>query len=90
LLSAYNLGLKQMFWKKALLVSVKQIFPISFSIAIPRVLFSRQIPTHDRNKSGFHHKELAVTPSLQYIKDPALNQEKKSLWAYGLRVRIAL
>jgi hypothetical protein len=45
---------------------------------------------HDRNTSGFHHKEFAVTPSLQYIKDPALNQEKQSLWAYGLRVRIAL
>ena len=35
-------------------------------------------------------KELAVTPSIQYIKDPALNQEENSLWAYGLRVRIAL
>ena len=35
-------------------------------------------------------KELAVTPSIQYIKDPALNQEEDSLWAYSLRVRIAL
>ncbi len=35
-------------------------------------------------------KELAVTPSIQYIKDPALNQEEDRLWAYNLRVRIAL
>jgi len=35
-------------------------------------------------------KELAVTPSIQYIKDPALNPEKSSLWAYGLRLRLAI
>jgi porin len=35
-------------------------------------------------------KELAVTPSIQYIKDPALNPEEDSLWAFGLRVRVAL
>jgi porin len=35
-------------------------------------------------------KELAVTPSVQYIKDPALNQDKDSLWAFGLRLRVAL
>ena len=35
-------------------------------------------------------KEVAVTPSIQYIKDPALNQEEDSLWAYGLRLRVAL
>ena len=35
-------------------------------------------------------KEIAVTPSLQYIKDPALNQEEDSLWAYGLRLRVAI
>jgi porin len=35
-------------------------------------------------------KELAITPSLQYIQDPALNQEDDSLWVYGLRVRVVL
>ncbi len=35
-------------------------------------------------------KELAVTPSIQYIKDPALNSDESSLWVYGLRVRVAL
>ena len=35
-------------------------------------------------------KELAITPSLQYIKDPALNPEEDSLWAYGLRLRVAI
>jgi len=35
-------------------------------------------------------KELAVTPSIQYIKDPALNTDEDSLWAFGLRVRLAL
>jgi porin len=35
-------------------------------------------------------KELAVTPSIQYIKDPAPNPEEDSLWAFGLRVRVAL
>ena len=35
-------------------------------------------------------RELAVTPSLQYIKDPALNPDEDSLWVYGLRLRMAL
>ena len=35
-------------------------------------------------------REVAVTPSIQYIKDPALNPEESSLWAYGIRIRIAL
>jgi porin len=34
--------------------------------------------------------ELAVTPSIQYIKDPALNPAESSLWAFGLRVRVVL
>jgi len=35
-------------------------------------------------------KELAITPSIQYIKDPALNEDKNDLWVFGLRVRVAL
>jgi len=35
-------------------------------------------------------RELAVTPSLQYIKDPALNPAEDNLWVFGLRVRVAL
>ncbi|MGD9308005.1 MAG: carbohydrate porin [Desulfosarcina sp.] len=35
-------------------------------------------------------RELAVTPSIQYIKDPALNPDENSLWVYGLRLRLAL
>ena len=35
-------------------------------------------------------KELAVTPSIQYIKDPALNEEEDRLWVFGIRARIAL
>ncbi|MCP3892029.1 MAG: carbohydrate porin, partial [Desulfobulbaceae bacterium] len=35
-------------------------------------------------------KEIAVTPSLQYIKDPALNETEDALWVYGLRVRVAI
>jgi len=35
-------------------------------------------------------KELAVTPSIQYIKDPAQNPDEDNLWAFGLRVRVAL
>jgi porin len=34
--------------------------------------------------------ELAFTPSIQYIKDPALNPDENSLWAFGFRVRLAL
>ena len=34
--------------------------------------------------------ELAVTPSIQYIKDPALNPNENSLWAFGLRARLVL
>jgi porin len=35
-------------------------------------------------------KELAITPSVQYIRDPALNPEEDSLWAFGLRLRFAM
>ena len=35
-------------------------------------------------------KELAVTPSIQYINNPALNEDEDSLWVYGLRARVAL
>lgn len=35
-------------------------------------------------------RELAVTPSIQYIKDPALNPAEDDLWAFGLRMRLAL
>ena len=34
--------------------------------------------------------ELAVTPTIQYIVDPALNPYESSLWAFGLRARIVL
>jgi porin len=35
-------------------------------------------------------KEVALTPSLQYIQNPALNPLEDNLWALGLRVRVAL
>jgi porin len=35
-------------------------------------------------------KELAVTPSIQYINSPALNEDEDNLWTFGLRVRLAL
>ncbi len=34
--------------------------------------------------------ELAVTPSIQYIKDPALNPDEDNIWIFGLRARLAL
>ena len=34
-------------------------------------------------------KELAITPDLQYIKNPALNPDENSLWVIGLRARFA-
>jgi porin len=35
-------------------------------------------------------RELAVTPPIQYIKDIAPNPDEDDLWAFGLRVRLAL
>lgn len=35
-------------------------------------------------------KEVAVTPSLQYINNPALNEDEDQLWVYGLRLRVVL
>jgi porin len=35
-------------------------------------------------------KEVALTPSLQYIRNPALNPTEDNLFAAGLRVRVAL
>jgi porin len=32
-------------------------------------------------------KAFAMTPDIQYLKDPAQNQETDSLWVFGLRVR---
>jgi porin len=34
-------------------------------------------------------KEFAITPDLQYIKNPALNPEENSFWVFGLRARLA-
>ena len=34
-------------------------------------------------------KELAITPDIQYIKNPALNPDDDSLWVFGLRARLA-
>ena len=34
-------------------------------------------------------KEFAVTPNVQYIKNPALNPDDDKLWAFGLRARFA-
>jgi porin len=35
-------------------------------------------------------KHLALTPDLQYIKDPALNPNDSSLWIVGVRVRLTI
>lgn len=34
-------------------------------------------------------KEFAITPDIQYIRNPALNPEDKELWVFGLRGRLA-
>jgi len=34
-------------------------------------------------------KEIAITPDIQYIRNPALNPEDSSLWVFGLRARLA-
>ena len=35
-------------------------------------------------------EQFAITPDIQYLKDPALNPEYDSLWVFGLRARLAL
>jgi len=35
-------------------------------------------------------RELAITPDIQYIRNPALNPDEDSLWILGLRLRFAL
>ncbi|MCP4287909.1 MAG: carbohydrate porin [Gammaproteobacteria bacterium] len=35
-------------------------------------------------------QQLAITPSVEYIKNPALNPEDDSLWVFGVRARLAL
>ena len=34
-------------------------------------------------------KEIAITPDIQYIRNPALDPEQNALWVFGLRTRIA-
>jgi porin len=34
-------------------------------------------------------KELAITPDVQLLIDPALNPDEDSIWVYGLRARLA-
>jgi porin len=34
-------------------------------------------------------KELAITPDVQLLIDPALNPDEDSVWVYGLRARLA-
>ena len=31
---------------------------------------------------------LAVTPDIQYIRDPALNPSETDLWVFGMRARV--
>ena len=35
-------------------------------------------------------QNLALTPDIQFIKDPALNPNESSIWVLGLRARLAL
>ena len=35
-------------------------------------------------------EQFALTPDIQYIKDPPLNLTEDSLWIFGLRARLAL
>jgi porin len=35
-------------------------------------------------------KQLAITPDIQYLVDPALNPDEDKLWVVGLRARLAL
>jgi porin len=35
-------------------------------------------------------EQIAITPDIQYLIDPALNPEHDSLWVFGLRARLAL
>ncbi len=35
-------------------------------------------------------EQFAITPDIQYLKNPALNPEHDSLWVFGLRGRLAL
>ena len=34
--------------------------------------------------------ELAITPTVQLLRDPALNPNEDTIWLFGLRARIAL
>ncbi len=34
-------------------------------------------------------KEIAITPDVQYIRNPALNPSASSMWVWGLRARLA-
>ena len=35
-------------------------------------------------------ENIAITPSVQWLHDPALNTEKDDLWVFGMRVRFSL
>jgi porin len=35
-------------------------------------------------------QELAITPDIQLLIDPALNPDEDSIWVVGLRARLAL
>ena len=35
-------------------------------------------------------KQFAVTPSVQYINNPALNPGSNNMWAFGIRARFSI
>ena len=35
-------------------------------------------------------ERFAITPDVEYLKNPALNPDADSIWVFGLRVRLAL
>jgi len=81
---AYTIGFGRLFrhWSDVLGIGINWGNP-------PDKSLSRQTTAELFYRMQFS-ENLQLTPSLQYIKNPALNDETTSVWLFGLRMRLTL
>ena len=65
------------------------LFGIAFSWAEPNISGSKDQLTAELFYRYQITRRLAITPDVQWIKNPTLNPEESSLWYFGARARIS-
>ncbi|UCE90554.1 MAG: carbohydrate porin [Pseudomonadota bacterium] len=67
--------------------NIERCFPRTPHAAEPRLRSQKTLEVFNRFQLA---EQIALTPDIQYIRDPALSPSHDSLWLLGLRARLAL